>query len=262
MPTKEYIGAPVEFTGGPKNKLLRHRMERTDGSTILLLDFGAPETGGPGNGPLSPGDTFTPLIGPPAVVVNTNAAKISRSGGKLIAPASSAGATIQAVNVGSAGSFNLTSENPDFHAMAVFSLPNDAGGSGVANKSIWTLGGVADNMFNIDSGTNGRTPRVGVAMSAGAPAHRTITGFALGAVNVVSLTRVGTTAKVWLNGVEVASFTCGATLTSLSAAQMQLLASHAGQAVWAVLLERVPVNRTAQQAVADAYAAAVKIGYA
>ena len=258
MSTRELL-TTGEFTGGPFNRLVRHPLARNDGSTLLVMDFGRADCN-PHSGTLAAGATFDNLEGTPDGVISGTANAITSSGGKLTVPAWVSGAN-QVMNIGTAGSFDLTSANPDFHAHIVFSLPDDAGSSGLANGQIWAVGTANDNLFRIDAGVLGRTPRAGAATLSGAPVYTNVTGFVLGAVNIVSITRVGTLLQVWLNGVQVGTRTTNGTLPALSGVTMQMFGGRAGETVWAAMLETIPSGRTAAQAVARAYAASNAAGY-
>lgn len=258
MTTREFLTSG-EFTGGPFNRLIRHPLARNDGSTLFVMDFGRTDCN-PHSGSLTDGATFDNLEGTPDGVVSGTSNAISSSGGKLTVPTWVSGSN-QVMNIGSAGSFNLTTANPDFHAHFVFSLPNDAGSASLGFAQLWSVGTANDNLFRFDAGTNGRAPRCNATTQSGGPVYTTITGFTLGAVNIVSLTRVGNSLQLWLNGVQVGSRTVNATLPDLSGVTMQMFGGRAGETVWAAMLETIPEGRTAAQAVARAYAASNAAGY-
>lgn len=262
MSTREIL-TTGEFTGGPFNRLVRHPLARNDGSTLLVMDFGR-EDCNPHSGEIEIGDAFSNLEGSAGGVMSAtggSALPVTSSGGKLTAGTYISGNT-QRLDIGVAGSFDLSDANPDFHAHLVFSLPDDAGSTTIQYTPIWAVGDGTNNLFRIDSGVNGRAPRANAAVVAGSPIYTGVTGFVLGAVNIVSVTRVGTLQQVWLNGVQAGSRTTNSALPDLSAISMSMFGGRAGESIWAAMLETIPEGRTAAQAVARAYAASNAAGYA
>lgn len=250
-----------EFSDTNMDKLVRDKA--ISKGTRLLFDFKNSYSNPNPDGPLKFGAVFTNLVdgAPGAVIGGADAAALineRRSTGGIRSPAS--GANGQLINLGK--SYSLHATNPSFIALAWVKCPSNA----VANayQGIFKLQGssVQNTLFSIDTGFNGRAPRVVANNQNNVPVYEEVPGFTTDAVHQIGVAwRLGFI-DVILNGVVVKTITnINQKLLDLSGYDLIAQTARQSTTLHRILLEDLTVaGRTAAQA-ASADFAAGKGGY-
>lgn len=247
-----------KFSDSTMDKLVRDRA--VSSGTRLLFDFSNSYSNPNPDGALKFGSGFANLVdgAPGAVIGGADAAPLINergSTGGIRSPAS--GANGQLINLGR--SYSLHATNPSFIALAWVKCPSNA----VANayQGIFKLQGssVQNTLFSIDTGFNGRAPRVVANNQNNVPVYEDVPGFTPDAVHQIGVAwRLGFV-DVILNGVVVKTITnINQKLLDLSGYDLIAQTARQSTTLHRILLEDLTVARRSVAAAAAADYASAK----
>lgn len=241
-----------KFSDSAMDKLVRDKA--VSAGTRLLFDFSNSYSNPNPDGALPYGAAFVNLVdgAPGAVIGGANGAALVNgrgTSGGIKSPA--AGANGQSIVLGN--SYSLHEASPSFIALAWVKCPSDA----VANsyQGIFQLlgGGVQNSLFSIDTGANGKTPRVVANNQNNVPVYRDVPGFTPDVVHQVGVSWRPGFVDVILDGAVVLSFpNANAGLLNLSAYNLAALTARQSTTLYRIFFEDLS---TAQRSAAAAAAA-------
>ena len=248
---------PSAFTDTSLLKLVRDPAIAL--GTRLLFDFKNGYCNPNPIGNLADAATFVNLVdGAPGATLIAGAQKLindAATTGGIRAPGVDASG--QAISLGI--TYNLYPTNHSFIALAWVKCPSVA-----LNKAYQTIfsygvtGSSQSGLFFIDSGADGKSPRVVANNQANVPVYNSVPGFTVDVVHQVGVAWRPGFFDVILDGVVVASFAnVNVSLLDMSTSNMSALSNRQSATLYRLLLEDLIVSgRSASQAAAADFSAA------
>lgn len=240
------------FSDSTMSKLVRDKAI-TKG-TRLLFDFKSSYSNPNADGTMTLGAPFVNVVdGAPGASIGGSAtyAFINNRGttGGIKAPGAAGNGHV----IGLGNTYSLHAGSHSFIALAWVKCPSDA----VANsyQSIFQLIGASNQntMFSIDTGADGKSPRVVANNQNNAPIFNAIPGFTAGAVHQIGVSWQPGFVDVILDGVVVLSFAnVNMTLLDLSSYNMTALTARQSTTLYRLFLEDLSVSGRSPTAAASA----------
>lgn len=245
------------FSDSAMDKLVRDKA--ISAGTRLLFDFSNSYSNSNPDGALAFGAKFVNLVdgAPGAVIGGVNAAALVNgrgTSGGIKAPAS--GANGQSVVLGS--SYSLHEASPSFIALAWVKCPSDAVAS--SYQTVFSLIGTNNQnaLFAMDTGPDGKTPRVNANSHNNVPVFKVVPGFTLDVVHQIGVAWRPGFVDVILDGQVVSTTTnVNTDLLDLSAYNLQALTARQSTTLYRVFFEDLSTaKRSAAAAAAADYSSA------
>ncbi|WP_350574940.1 hypothetical protein [Pseudomonas sp. HY2-MNA-CIBAN-0224] len=246
-----------KFSDSAMDKLVRDKA--ISAGTRLLFDFSNSYSNPNPDGTIPFGAKFVNLVdgAPGAVIGGANAAALvngrSTSGG-IRAPAS--GANGQTIVFGN--TYSLHEASPSFIALAWVKCPSNAVAS--SYQTVFSLIGMNNQnaLFAMDTGADGKSPRVNANSHNNVPVFKVVPGFTLDVVHQIGVAWRPGFVDVILDGQVVSTTTnVNTDLLDLSAYNLQALTARQSTTLYRVFFEDLSTaKRSAAAAAAADYSSA------
>lgn len=245
------------FADTGMGKLVRDKA--ISAGTRLLFDFKDNYCNPNADGAMVLGAPFLNMVdGAPGAVIGGSSANVftnnSNTTGGITAPGAAAIGHI--ISLGNTYSLHATS--PSFIATAWIKCP--AAAIATSFQSIFQLIGASNQntLFSMDTGGDGKSPRVVANNHSNAPTFQAVTGFTTGVVHQIGVAWRPGFYDVIFDGAIVTTFAnVNADILDLSAFSMTALTTRQSTTLYRILLEDITLSgRTVAQAAAADFAAA------
>lgn len=248
---------PGTFGDNSMDKLVRDKAIAK--GTRLLFDFKSSYSNPNEKGPLALGATFINMVdGAPHAVIGGSSANAfvnhSDTTGGILAPG--AGANGHVIMLGN--SYSLHATAPSFIATAWIKCPRDAVAS--SYQTVFSLIGANNQnaLFAMDTGADGKSPRVNANSHNNVPVFKAVPGFTLDVVHQIGVAWRPGFVDVILDGHVVSTTTnVNTDLLDLSAFTLNALTARQSTSLYRLFLDNLAVSeRTVAQAAAADFSAA------